>query len=526
MASARPPLVQALLQPEAYPEGDGPIELLETHISYLFLTPRHVYKVKKPVNYGFLDFTTLEQRRYYCHQEVELNRRLSPDVYLGVVEVRTSQGEYAVEGPGETVEYAVKMSRLPHDRLMSSLLQQHRVGEEDVRRLARKIADFHAQAETGPEITRLGGFATVRQNVEENFAQTRGYVGLALSQDAFDDLEAYSQAFMKVKEGLFRRREAAERVRDCHGDLHTAQIFLDDGISIIDCIEFNQRFRYSDTVADLAFLAMDLDFYGRQDLSRLLVDTYAEASGDSGVLELMAFFKVYRAYVRGKVTAFRLDGQALAPEERQQVLSLAQAYFRLAHSYAAPLARPALVLVCGLMGTGKSTVAGELARRWDLSLITSDLVRKEMAGMAPTEHEYVPFGQGIYGPEFSRRTYEALLQRAEGELRRGRSVVLDATFHRREERALAAALAERLGVDLWVAECVLGEDEVRRRLEERVRQGGSISDGRWELYHQQRDEWEPVGEAPANRYLRVDTGQSRQVGMRHLLREWYEKALG
>lgn len=523
--TSHPPLVQALLQPEVYPERPASVELAETHISHLFFTPRHVYKVKKAVNFGFLDFTTLEKRRYYCHQEVELNRRLSPQVYLGVVEVRLQGGRYTVEGLGETVEYAVKMQRLPQERLLATLLRQGEVTSEDIRRLAVKIADFHAGAETRPSITRLGGIEAVRQNVEENFAQTRQYVGTCLSQDLFDDLEAYSQVFMAVREGLFWRREAQGCVRDCHGDLHTGQIFLENGISIIDCIEFNERFRYSDVAADLAFLAMDLDFYNRQDLSRFLVDTYVEASGDPGVRELMDFFKVYRAYVRGKVTAFRLDDSALEGEERRRVVSQAQAYFHLAHSYAQPLPRPALILVCGLTGAGKTTVAQELARRWGLAFISSDQVRKELAGIAATEHQYVPFGQGIYSPEFSQRTYQTMLQRATEELSQGSSVVLDATFRRAGERLQAVALARSLGVETWVVECVLEEGEVRRRLEERVRQGGSVSDSRWELYGPMQEQWESVEEVPPSRYLRVDTRPALQEVMPRLSRAWYEHQL-
>ncbi len=515
-----------MLQSEAYPERPASVELAETHISYLFFTPHHVYKVKKAVNFGFLDFTTLEKRRHFCHQEVELNRRISPQVYLGVVEVRLQGGRYAVEGPGETVEYAVKMRRLPSERLLATLLRQDEVASEDIRRLAGRIAEFHAGAETGPSITRLGGIEAVRQNVEENFSQTRQYVGTCLSQDVFDDLEAYSQVFMAVREGLFWRREAQGRVRDCHGDLHTGQIFLENGISIIDCIEFNERFRYSDVAADLAFLAMDLDFYNRQDLARLLVETYVEASGDAGIVSLMDFFKVYRAYVRGKVTAFRLDDPTLGGEERQRVVTQAQAYFHLAHTYAQPIPRPALVLVCGLTGAGKTTVAQELARCWGLTSISSDQVRKELAGIAATEHQYVPFGQGIYSPEFSQRTYQTMLQRAAEELRQGRSVVLDATFRRAGERVQAVALARSLGVETWVVECVLGEGEVRRRLEERVRQGGSVSDSRWELYGPMQEEWEPVEEVPASRYLRVDTSPAIQEVRRRFLRAWWERQLG
>ena len=282
---AHPALVQALLRPGAYPDEarSARVELVETHVSYLFLTGSYVYKVKKPVDYGFLDFTSLDRRRHFCHQEVLLNRRLSPEVYVGVVEVRLHGDSYAVEGPGETVEYAVQMRRLPRSQAMSELLRRRALKAAHMRLLAEKVHGFHKAAETGPHITALGGLDTVRNNVLENFAQTERYIEQTVSRRDFRRANAYSQAFLAEREDLFTQRAEEGRIRDGHGDLHSAQIFLDDNdVAIIDCIEFNERFRYGDVASDLAFLAMDLDYYRRDDLSRALVDAYVEASGDRG----------------------------------------------------------------------------------------------------------------------------------------------------------------------------------------------------------------------------------------------------
>ena len=559
MSADYPELVRALLKPQAYPASSliaghtesqvGPqtepqIEMVETYISYIFFTGRHVYKVKKPVDYGFLDFTTLEKRRYYCNQEVKLNRRISPEVYLGVVEIRKRDSCYSVEGPGETLEYAVKMRQLPKDWAMNSLLRQGKVSAESVRRIAAIIADFHRRADTGPAITPLGDLEAVRLNVEENFTQTRKYVGVCLSQDTYDDLVGYARDFMAAREGLFLRRAAEGRIRDCHGDLHTANIFLDPGApgpgeskaggtGIIDCIEFNERFRCSDVAEDIAFLAMDLDFHGRHDLSEEFVRAYVEESGDTGALQLLGFFKTYRAYVRGKVSSFRLDDASLSNEDRDAVLSTARAYFDLAHSYIQDYPRrdytrvfsnPTLVLVAGLTGTGKSTVAQEMTRRWGLSYVSSDITRKTLAGLAPEEHRYLRAGEGIYTPDFSRLTYDAMLRQAEEYLREGLSVVMDATFRRSEERERAVEAARRLGADAWVIECFLSEEEARRRLERRFQDGASVSDGRWELYHQQQREWEPVVEVPGHRHVMLDTGGSLQDIMRELIRRLYPQA--
>jgi aminoglycoside phosphotransferase family enzyme/predicted kinase len=527
-------LVEGLLRPQAYPDEVSSVELVETHISYVFLTDSHAYKVKKPVDYGFLDFTALEKRRYYCQREVELNRRLSPEVYLGVVEIREQGGQYAVEGPGRTVEYAVKMRRMPKEQAMNALLARGQVSSEDVERLASKIASFHGRAASGPEITRLGGLEATCRNAEENFSQTEKFVGSCLSRDTYDDLVAFSRAFLAVKWGTFLRREAQGRIRDCHGDLHTANIYLEtgagdaqsDGICVLDCIEFNDRFRYSDVAGDLAFLAMDLDWHGRSDLSRKLVESYAEASGDCGVVDLLQFFKVYRACVRGKVASFRLGDPLLPEDNREQALAEAQGYFRLARSYAhQALARPALFVMAGLSGTGKSTVAQELARRWGLAYIASDITRKELAAVTAGETRRHGFGEGIYNAEFSRRTYDSILGQAERQLAAGGSVVLDATFRRAEERVRALAMAERLGAEAFFVECTAPEDQVRQRLEARSAGAGAVSDGRWELFHHQVADWEAVAEVPANRYIRLCTTAPVQDTARQLLHRLYASVL-
>ena len=525
-----PRLVEALLTPDAYPgEAVAAVELVETHISYIFFTGEHVYKIKKPVDYGFLDFTTLEKRRDDCCKEVALNRRISPEVYLGVVEIREQAGQYVVEGPGRTAEYAVKMRRLPRDRSMDILLRQGLVSAADVERIALRTARFHQRAATGPYITAQGNLQAVRRNVEENFAQTRKFVGTALSADAYDELVAYSRAFMDTKKDVFQAREKAGRIRDCHGDLHTAQIFLEtpaeggdwDGISIIDCIEFNERFRYSDVAEDIAFLAMDLDHHGRPDLALAFVAAYVRESKDASIVELLTFFKLYRAYVRGKVTSFRLDDPHLPEESRDDVLQTACAYFRLAHAYIPVFPCPAVIIVAGVTGTGKSTVAIELARRWRLAYISSDITRKRLAGVDLSEHRYAPFLEDIYAPQFSHLTYEAVLQETRQQLQSGTSIIIDATFRLARERRRVVETAQEMGADIWIVECTLSEEEARRRLEKRFTAGESVSDGRWELYHQQLAQWTPVTEVPPERHLRLDTGGSFEQTMRRLLQGLY-----
>ena len=315
----------------AYPEPTSRIEFVQTHISLVFLTDNYVYKIKKDVNFGFLDFSTIEKRKYYCEREVELNRRLSPDIYLGVLPVTMDNGTVVIGGKGRVIEYAVKMRRLPMEYVMIRLLRENRLSSEMVERVARRIALFHAEASRSNQIDKFGSTEVIRNNTDENFAQTQKYVGKSITKSQYDAIRAFTEEHLNNRSDLFQRRIAQGKIKDCHGDLHLEHICITEPIRIFDCIEFNDRFRYSDTAADIGFLAMDLDFHDRTDLSKALMEAYVRFSGDEGVLDIVDFYKVYRAYVRGKVNSFRLDSNESASQD--QTLRTAQKYFRLATSY-------------------------------------------------------------------------------------------------------------------------------------------------------------------------------------------------
>jgi len=326
-------VVEALMKSEAYDEDPGSIEMVQTHISVVFLTKRFVYKVKKAVNFGFLDFTTLEKRRFFCEKELQLNRRLCGDMYLEVVPINKADA-VKIKGEGETVEYAVKMKRMPQESIMSKLLEENKVDANLVDRIAKIIAEFHSKAKTRSRISEFGSLSAIGTNWKENFEQTTEFIDKTISTEDFKLIREKVEDFMKKNAPLFKKRMSEKRVRDCHGDIHSGNIFVTDEIYIFDAIEFNERFRYSDIAADIAFLAMDLDFKKRTDLSNFFVKKYIEYSGDQELTKLLPFYKCYRACVRGKVTSFKLNDPSISVEDKTAATEEASAYFKLATSYA------------------------------------------------------------------------------------------------------------------------------------------------------------------------------------------------
>jgi uncharacterized protein len=329
-------VVNALMKPEAYDEDAGSIELVQTHISFVFLTGNFVYKVKKAVNLGFLDFTSLEKRRFFCEKELELNRRLCKDMYLEVVSINKAD-VIKIKGEGKTVEYAVKMKRMPQEKMMSKLLEENKVDDSLVDKISEIIAEFHSKAETSKRISDFGSSEIVETNWRENFEQTEEYIGKTIPAEDFKLIRERVENFTKRNVTLFEKRMAEGYVRDCHGDIHSGNIFVTNGIYIFDAIEFNERFRYSDVAADMAFLAMDLDFRGRHDLSNFFTKKYIKYSGDQELTKLLPFYKCYRAYVRGKVVGFKLKDPNVCSEEKSMAEKEAKSYFKLAASYAKKL---------------------------------------------------------------------------------------------------------------------------------------------------------------------------------------------
>ncbi|RPI79793.1 MAG: hypothetical protein EHM45_01390 [Desulfobacteraceae bacterium] len=327
-------LLQDLMNPEALPDETKEVKWVQTHISSVLITDHYAYKMKKEVNFGFLDFSTLEKRHYYCRREIELNQRLSQNIYLDVLPVYyDGQGHTLGKGRGRIVEYAVRMRRIPDEILMRNVFQRGQLQSAHLKDLAGLLSRFHATAEHSAEIASYGDSRAFKINTDENFAQTKNYIARTIDPVDYTLIQQWTDRFYREHQNLFNERKDRGKIRDCHGDLHMAHICLIDPIVIIDCIEFNERFRYSDTLADIAFLLMDLDFHGGRAFSDELWGYYAQAAGEKGRETLLKFYKVYRAYVRGKVIGFQLDDPHIAEEEKKQALKAAQQYFKLCAAY-------------------------------------------------------------------------------------------------------------------------------------------------------------------------------------------------
>ena len=505
-------LLDDLRRPEAYPAPrPTSVTQVTTHISWVFLTDREVWKLKRPVDYGFVDYTTLEQRRRCCEDEVRLNRRLAPDVYLGVVPVRLGRQGHWVGPDGDVVDYAVRMRRLPDERSAEALLRRGALTPEHLTRLAARLARFFAEAAPAPE---AGTIEVIRDNVTENFVQVEPFVGRFVSRETFDTVRSWQLGVLDGEPGRFRERVAQGRIRDGHGDLRLEHVYFeDDAPIVIDCVEFNERLRHGDAAADVAFLAMELTARSRADLAEQFLAGFALESDDHDLYGVVDFYAGYRAWVRGKVAAFLAADPSTSPEKAVRKADEARMLFALARSYAgARTGGPPVIAVGGLIGSGKSTLAEALGRATGVPVVSSDRTRKALAGVRATERA----PEGAYSAAFLARTFDELFRRAAVVLGSGRGVVLDATFRERDLRLRARDLARRHGRRFLFAETVCDEATLRERLRHRAA-APSVSDAGEALLERVRAEFEPVTELGVGEHVRVDTAGPPEVAVRTLL---------
>jgi len=514
-------LCQDMTHPAFYPHRVSNLQRRDTHISVVFLTGEFVYKLKKPIDFSFLDYTGLDARHKMCELEVKLNQRLSRGVYLGVVELRRDGGRFHLEGRGEVVEYAVKMKQLPDDASLSNRIMSGKATADDMPGLGRRLAEFYATAEHGEQIDWFGGHQVIEFNTEENFRQLAPFVGNLAGRERFDFIVESSRGFLRDRGDLFKRRIAEGRIRDGHGDLRAEHVYFLDRIQIIDCIEFNERFRYGDTAVDLAFLHMDVERLAEPDLSLAVLNGYTESSRDYGIYTLLDFYSCYRAVVKMKISCLSDTELPQGPRKREMQMRAGQ-YLDLAFRYAVQFARPTIYILCGLPGTGKSTYAQRLHEILDIALFRSDTARQELPGYG-AHRGPVPFGTGIYRHEMRGGVYSWLLSMVQEELKKGRSAILDATFSGRKWREEAVRLAEDLDANIVFFECVSSQDTILQRLGRRREGEDGQSDARPEHLHGLVNEFETIDELAPEMLTRINTEKEIEANLRTILAGAYSK---
>src|SRR5438067_4115285 len=484
--------------------------------------------MKKPVNLGFADFSTLEKRHHFCRREVELNRRLCPEVYLGVVPIFKTASGFSFNGNGRIAEYCVKMKELPRGWFLSELLTKNLVGEAEINRVISRLHRFYQVQAPSPEVELWGTPEKLKISTDENFAQVEPFSGKTISPAAFETVRHFTNCFYAVHEKLFRERIQQYRIRDCHGDLHLDHIHITpDTLSIFDCIEFNDRLRFIEIANELAFLAMDFDFKGRSDLANLLLRNAASEFRDAEMLQLIDFYKCYRAFVRGKVESIQANASlsppptplpspgdfvaTLSPRERAGLRAIprgksdseehekqAARYFRLALRYAIAGSERLVLVVMGPVGTGKTTVAHQLGKELAWQVFSSDQIRKTLAGISSTERTAPEQRDRVYSEQMSEQTYKELLRQGLVALEKQRGVVLDATFSKRTYREFLRQECEKSKVHLQVIELDTDRDQIEKRLRARDRSAGEISDARLEDLEKLTAAYEPPSEPVAD----------------------------
>ena len=498
-------LIQALTDRAVYEHPTTEITVLQTHISWVVLTGSYAYKIKKPVNLGFVDFSTLAQRHFFCQEELRLNRRLAPRLYLEVVPLYGTPERPQFHGSGAPIEYAVKMAQFAQETLLSHLIAVGQLQGTHIDCLAHEVSAFHAGIATADPASRFGTPEVINQPVQENFQHLFDAINDPVRQAHARTLEVWCQRTFAARRPTFVARKQDGFVRECHGDLHLGNmILLDDEVVIFDCLEFNEDLRWIDVASDVAFLTMDLEDRGRPDLAHRFLNNYLEVTGDYGLLGLLPFYLTYRAIVRAKVAGLRLGQSHLSPEEAAQVREAFGSYFDLAERYTRP-PRPRLFITHGLSGSGKTFATQQVVEATGAIRLRSDVERKRLFGLSPLERSTNRSELNLYAPDATQRTYVHLAQQAARVIEAGFTVVVDATFLQRAQRDAFRHLAAQLGVPCTILEFRASEETLRRRVAQRSAQAADASEADLAVLHRQLATLEPLMAEEQATALTIDT---------------------
>lgn len=495
-------LINALLKPGFYDHPVEHCELIETHISWVILAGDYAYKIKKPVDFGFLDFSTLEKRHFYCDEELRLNRRLAADIYLDVVAISGSDAHPRLSADGPVIEYMVKMRRFEQEQQLDRMLANNKLHERHVDALASMVARFHDQIERSDATSRFGSAEQVYAPVEENFLQIRQRVEETRYVAQLDTLEAWCKQAHATLRPFMEQRKQAGFVRECHGDMHLRNLaWINDQPVAFDCIEFNENLRWVDVISEIAFFVMDLHEKQQAPLAQRFLNAYLQASGDYEGLRLLHYYLVYRALVRAKVDAIRLAQGNTSDTERAEAESDFGRYLELATGYIQPQ-RPLLLLTHGMSASGKSTLSQKLLEQLGAIRIRSDVERKRLFNIEADADNAAPVDSGIYTMDATQRTYDRLAELAGHVLDAGYPVIVDATFKDPSQRAQFKQLADVKQVGFVILSFTAPADVLRQRIIER---GKGVSDANLAVLEHQLAHWQPLADTENSDVIEIDT---------------------
>jgi hypothetical protein len=507
-------LIQALQQAEIYDHPVERLELIETHISWVLLTGPYAYKIKKPLDLGFVDFSTLEKRRFYCNEELRINRRLAPQLYLAVVPITGTPeapriGDSRRGGSGEAIEYAVKMAQFPQEAQLDRILACGELTREHIDRLAAIIAAFHGSVQVAGKDIPFGLPERLVGPMQQNFEQI-----LPLIQNSADRLQAlrrWTEATYQALYGALTARKRDGFVRECHGDVHLANMALFRGdLVIFDGIDFNENLRWIDVMSELAFLTMDLEERGHPELAWRVLNAYLAQTGDYAGLAVLRFYQVYRAMVRAKVTRIRLHQGHLAELEAGRLIEQYHGYVGLAVSYTRPR-RVAITITHGLSGSGKTTLTQALLETWGAIRVRSDVERKHLFGLASTASSRPGLDTEIYSTDGTQRTYQRLADLASVVIRAGYPVIVDAAFLQHAQREAFRELAEELQSSFVLLDFHAPDQVLRERIMARLRRGGDASEADLVVLEHQLATQEPLTQDEQARAIRIDAERPPDV---------------
>jgi uncharacterized protein len=512
-------LIAFLQNPSHYPYHPDWVKIVHTHASIVAIAPPYVFKIKKPVDLGFLDFRTLASRKANGEREMQLNSRLCQDLYVGLIPIYQRQGKISFEPGGEVLEYALQMKHLPEGYFLHELVAKGQVQGLTLEPVLQVLQQFYRQQSLDTSLLPYADIPHLTKNGEENLAVLEKLPPDMAAPEAVAAIRAYQQAFLTSHESLFQQRLREGRIKDGHGDLHLDHIHLHEGrVCIYDCIEFNDRFRYLDVAADIAFLVMDLDFHHRPDLAAYTANRFAALMHDPDLLLLLDFYTCYRACVRAKVEGIRAEQPEVPESERAESRKRVIRYLQLALRYALAGSRPVVFLVGGRIGSGKSTLARRLAQLLGMAYISGDAERKASAGLPLYARTSAQMREWLYSPEKTRENYLRLLGQAQQRVKQNQGVIVDATFGKKEHRAAFMESFARQKIPYYFIEAQASDGVIRARLQEREQNREVVSDARLDDFDTLSQVFEAMKEIPPANRVEVSTESGLDETMRNLLR--------